>query len=167
MELFSSNIKKFQVTETPKKFLTFSQKKSFLTFWETETPKKFFIFQETEHSYISGNGTFLYFRKRNILIFQEIETLKKFLYFRKRNFLSSKSKKNPLWRNFFDFHKRNILAPRLRNFLYFPASALEKSFSYVLGNGTFLSFGKRNFLALRIKHFRSYLFELKKYINLL
>ena len=49
------------------KFISFSQKKSFLIFQETETPKKFLIFQETELSYISGN-----------------------------NFQSSKNKENPL-----------------------------------------------------------------------
>ena len=50
MDLSSSNIKKFltfslifQETETPKKFLIFSQEKAFL------------IFQETEFSFISGN----------------------------------------------------------------------------------------------------------------
>ena len=78
MELSSSNIKKFlifsqkkaflifQETETPKKFLIFSQKKAVLTFTETETLKIFLMFQETELSYISGNGNlknFLYFRK--------------------------------------------------------------------------------------------------------
>ena len=51
MELSSSNIKKF---------LIFSQKKSFLLFQETKTPKL------------------------NIPKFQETETLKKFLYFRKQ-----------------------------------------------------------------------------------
>ena len=51
MELSSSNIKKF---------LVFSQKKSFLLFQETKTPKL------------------------NIPKFQETETLKKFLYFRKQ-----------------------------------------------------------------------------------
>ena len=52
MELFSSNIKKF---------LIFSQKKTFLIFPETETPKKFLIFQETEFIYISGHV--LHFRQ--------------------------------------------------------------------------------------------------------
>ena len=47
MKLSSSNIKKF---------LIFSQKKTFLTFRKTEAPKKFFILQERELSYISGNG---------------------------------------------------------------------------------------------------------------
>ena len=47
MDLSSSNIKKF---------LIFSEKKAFLIFRHTETPKKFIIFQETELSYISGNG---------------------------------------------------------------------------------------------------------------
>ena len=50
-----------------------STPRKFLIFQETETPKKFFMFQETELFYISGNGTFLYFRKRNSLIFQETE----------------------------------------------------------------------------------------------
>ena len=60
MELLGSNIKKFQ---------------------ETETPKKFFIFQETETlrkaSYLSGNGTFQS-ALRKFLIFQATKTLKKF-----------------------------------------------------------------------------------------
>ena len=46
-ELFSSNIKKF---------LIFYQKKAFLIFQERETLKIFVIFQETELSYIVGNG---------------------------------------------------------------------------------------------------------------
>ena len=57
MELSNSNIKKYPIfpeTETPKKFLIFSQKKAFLTLQETETLKKFF-----------------YFREQNFLIFQE------------------------------------------------------------------------------------------------
>ena len=58
MELSGSNIKKF--------FL-FSQKKAFLIFRETETTKKLFIFQETELSYISGNGN-----PKKLLIFQEV-----------------------------------------------------------------------------------------------
>ena len=52
MELSGSNIKKF---------LIFSQKKTFLVFRETETPKKVFVFQETELFYILGK--LLYFRK--------------------------------------------------------------------------------------------------------
>ena len=39
-----------------KKFLIFSQNKTFLKFEETETTKKFLIFQKTELFYISGNG---------------------------------------------------------------------------------------------------------------
>ena len=46
MERSGSNIKKF---------LIFSQKKTFLVFRETETPKKVFVFQETELFYILGN----------------------------------------------------------------------------------------------------------------
>ena len=59
MELFYSNIKKFvifQETGTPKKFIIFSQKKASLIFQKTEILKKLFILQETELSYISGNG---------------------------------------------------------------------------------------------------------------
>ena len=64
----------------PTKFLIFSQKKAFLIFGKNGTPtttrlpspntpppKKILKFQETEHSYISGNQnskTFLYFRKK-------------------------------------------------------------------------------------------------------
>ena len=47
MELCSSNIKKFR---------TFSQEEAVLIFQEMDTPKKI--------PYISGNGTFLYFRKQ-------------------------------------------------------------------------------------------------------
>ena len=60
MELSSSNIKKF---------LIFSQKKSFLIFQETKTPKKtsntFSEENPVKILYISGPGneTFLYFRK--------------------------------------------------------------------------------------------------------
>ena len=44
-----------------RKLSLYFEKWNFLTFQKTETPKKFFIFQETELSYTSGNGTFLYF----------------------------------------------------------------------------------------------------------
>ena len=47
MELSGSNIKKF---------LYFLKEKLFLYFGKPKTPKKFLIFQETEPSYISGNG---------------------------------------------------------------------------------------------------------------
>ena len=47
----------FQETEPPpKKILILSQKKAFLILWETEAPQKYLC---------SGNGTFLYFMKRN------------------------------------------------------------------------------------------------------
>ena len=73
--------------------------KNFLIFPETETPKKFLIFQETETlktSHISGS-----------------------------NFPSSKNKKNPLWKNFLYFWKRNFLAMSLANFLYFRREVAE------------------------------------------
>ena len=46
--------------------LIFSQKKAFLIFREAEIPKKLLIYQETELSYISGNGN-----PKKLLIFQE------------------------------------------------------------------------------------------------
>ena len=67
MELSSSNIKKF---------LIFSQKKTFLIFRETETPKKSF-----------------YFRKWNFLLFQETGTPEKTSYIPGSNFPSFKNKK--------------------------------------------------------------------------
>ena len=76
-ELSSSNIRKF---------LIFSQKKAFLIFQEIKTPKKFFIFQETELSYILGNGN-----PKKLLIFQKVNfqtrkmKKKHFLYFKKWN----------------------------------------------------------------------------------
>ena len=60
MELSDSNIKKF---------IIFFHEKAFVIFRETETSKKFFIFQETKLPCVSGNETFLYFRKRNFLLF--------------------------------------------------------------------------------------------------
>ena len=61
IELFSSNIKKF---------LIFSQKKAFLIFRQME-PSYFSENGNPEKIlYISGNRTFLYFRKRNFLIFR-------------------------------------------------------------------------------------------------
>ena len=54
---FQSTLRKLiilQETETLKKFLLFSQKKDFLIFWEKRSLK---------HFYISGNRTFLYFKK--------------------------------------------------------------------------------------------------------
>ena len=70
MELSGSNIKKF---------LIFSQKKAFLIFRKSET---------LQNS--------LYFRKRNLFIFQEAS------YISGTNFPSSKSKRNPL-KSFFIF----------------------------------------------------------------
>ena len=58
MEFSGSNIKKF---------LIYSQKKDFLIFSESETLKNFFIFQETELSYIPGNG-----KPKKLVIFQEV-----------------------------------------------------------------------------------------------
>ena len=58
MELSGSNIKKI---------LIFSRKEAFLILQEMKTPKKVFIFQETELSYISGNGN-----PKKLLIFQEV-----------------------------------------------------------------------------------------------
>ena len=49
--------------------------------------------------YISGNVTFLYFRKQN--------------------FCSSKNEKNLLRKNFLNFRKWNFLDPSLKNFLHF------------------------------------------------
>ena len=69
MELLSSNNKKSQETETPRKIPFISG--------NGNTKKA---------SYISGIGTFQS-TPRKFLIFQESETLKNFLYFRKRNFL--------------------------------------------------------------------------------
>ena len=56
------------------------------------------MFQETELSYISGNG-----KPKNLLIFQEV------------NFRVRKIKK----KNFLYVRNWNFLAPRLKNFLYF------------------------------------------------
>ena len=58
MKLCSSSIKKF---------LIISQKKAFLIFRERETSKKLFIFQETELTYIPGNGN-----PKKLLIFQKV-----------------------------------------------------------------------------------------------
>ena len=57
-----------QETETQRKFIMFSQKKAALIFQKKETPKKFLMFKETENL-----KSFLYFRKRNFLLFQEKE----------------------------------------------------------------------------------------------
>ena len=61
MELSGSNIKKF---------LIFSQKKAFLIFWGIELSYILGNGDLEKIPYISGNGTFLYFRK--LLIFQEV-----------------------------------------------------------------------------------------------
>ena len=98
MELSGSNIKKFVI---------FSQKKSFLIFRELETTKNS-----------------LYFRKRNFLIFQETETLKNLLYFR-REFSSQKNKKKTLLKCFLYFGKWNFLAPSLKNSFYFRKELIE------------------------------------------
>ena len=88
MELSSSNIKKFLIfpyiseNRDPKKSFLYFRKWDFSFHPEKisytsgngdpekmETLKKFVIFQEMEVSYISANETFLYFRKRNFLMF--------------------------------------------------------------------------------------------------
>ena len=56
------------------------------------------------------------FRKRNFLIFQETDTLKK--HISGSNFLSSK-KKNSLLKHLLYFGKWNFLAPGLKHFSYF------------------------------------------------
>ena len=80
------------------------------------------ILSTESFSYISRNGTFLYFRKQ--------KPRKNSLYFRKRNFYIS-GKGNPKKLFIFQevtspflesslyFRKRNFLAPSLKNFLYF------------------------------------------------
>ena len=67
MELSSSSIKKFLTFSQKKAFLTFG-KWNFLKFWETEAPKKFLVFSQ----------------KKAFLIFGKTETPQKYLYFRKR-----------------------------------------------------------------------------------
>ena len=77
MELFSSNIKKFQKTETLKKIPYISR---------NGNPKI--------ASYILGNGTFQYTQRNSL--FQEMEALKKFLIFsQKKAFLIFRETKNP------------------------------------------------------------------------
>ena len=93
MELLSSNIKKTQETEIPKKIPQISGNgnpkkafyisgngnfqsnlRKFLIFQETETLKKSLYFRKRrprKSPYTSGNGNFLYFRKRKFLVFQE------------------------------------------------------------------------------------------------
>ena len=50
-----------------RRFLIFSQKKTFLIFQKTESPKKFFYTPGTKLSYISGNGN-----TKKLLIFQKV-----------------------------------------------------------------------------------------------
>ena len=70
MELFSSNIKKIQETETPKKILYILGNRN-----------------RKKASYISGNGIFQS-TPRKLLILQETKTPKKFLiFFQKKPFL--------------------------------------------------------------------------------
>ena len=68
MELSGTNITKF---------LIFSEKKAFFIFLETESPKKLLLLQETELSYISGNGN-----RKKPLIFQGVTY---FIFQRARN----------------------------------------------------------------------------------
>ena len=126
MELPSSKIKKFLIFQgmglsnsSIKKFLIFSQKKDFLIFRDMvlsyilgkENPEKVF--------YISGKGTFLYFGKR--------KPRKSFLYFKKRDFyifqevlFRAQKRKRTLSEKASNISvKWNFLAPSLKNFLYF------------------------------------------------
>ena len=75
-----------------------------------------------------------------------------------RKFLTlySLSPQNVSLKIFLFFPKKK---PALKNFLIFSP---KKIFSYILGNGTFLSFEKWNFLTLRIKKFRRELSKLEK-----
>ena len=75
MKLSSSNIKKF---------LTFSQKKAFIS-GNRNPPKNSLIFQETKFSYVSGSGN-----PKKLLIFQEVKKFKKFLIFQEMELSSSK-----------------------------------------------------------------------------
>ena len=111
MEVSNSKIKKFLIfSQNKRKVFLYSLKKAPHTFWPR--PPKVFLksllwksflyflkenrnFQKRKprkNPYISGNGTFLYFRRRHIFILQETElsyTSGKgtFLYFRKQNFI--------------------------------------------------------------------------------
>ena len=110
MELFSSNIKRFQETETPKKLSYISVNRSprkisgngtfqstprkFLILQETKTPKKFLTFSQKKD--------FLIFWKtenpKKLFIVQEVETLKKLFIsqevtFRSRNIRKTHSEK--------------------------------------------------------------------------
>ena len=78
MERLSSNIKKNSGNGNPKKAsyiqgngtcLVHPQKISYIS--GNGSPEKILIFQEMELIHISGNETFLYFRKRNFFIFRE------------------------------------------------------------------------------------------------
>ena len=77
--------------------LSNSNTKKFLIFQETEILKKFLQFLKRSFSDISGNGNhgklFLYFRKRNSLIFQKRETLKKFFISQEVTLQAQKVKK--------------------------------------------------------------------------
>ena len=148
MELSSSNIKKF---------LIFSQKKSFLLFQETKTPKL------------------------NIPKFQETETLKKFLYFRKQ--LCELQKKKDLHRKkFLKFWEMKRSRSDIKEIITFSQKKAflifhETKLSYILGgiskapktkisyNNSFYLFFKLNQTTLLVyksieKHYKSIVLNL-------
>ena len=71
----------FQETETLKRFFIFRKmepssplRENFLYFRKRKPPQNYLYFRKQKPQkslYISGNGTFLYFRKQNFLILQE------------------------------------------------------------------------------------------------
>ena len=68
-------------------------------------------------SYSSGNNS-LYFRKRNFLLFQEIETLKT-SYISGSNFPIWKNKKRLLLESFLYFPEKELSSPKLKKLLVF------------------------------------------------
>ena len=91
--------KKFQETETRKKFLLFFQKKTVLIFQETETRKNS-----------------LYFRKRKFRIFQGTGILTKLLTFQEVTFRAGKK---PTLKKFLIFREMEISSHRLKKLLAF------------------------------------------------
>ena len=105
-----------------------SKKNPLLYIWETELSgtdiKKFLIFQETEFSYISGNGN-----PKKLLIFQEVtfqaQKIFKKIHPEKISYIFSKE-----------------------SFSYISGNGNPEKIRYISGNGTFLYFGKGIFRTL-------------------
>ena len=143
MELFSSNVEKFQETETPKKnslyfrkwnflalvlnkkILICSQKKVFLIFPEMNPA----LFTPRKISYTSGNGnpekaSFI-FSKESFYYILGNGNHEKLFYISERNFPCSKNEKDLLLKSFLFFKEMDFSSHKLKRTSYISETNLQ------------------------------------------